>query len=177
MDEEAIKKFDFYTYQTLRVVPTKKQVFLNLYGDENNYKPFPDKGDKIRDDKLVFALRDLTLDINNNDANDKVSILTPVLMSYKNLMEFDPNFDKGYYATEQGGIVTSIKVMKPKASESIYTQVDYYANKEITFNREMVEIYHKLNDNRLSPRLTNEISMAMAYDNKNVKKFRFWKLI
>jgi hypothetical protein len=30
---------------------------LNVYGDENNYKPFPDVGETIRDDGLLMALR------------------------------------------------------------------------------------------------------------------------
>lgn len=36
-----------------------KRVYpVNLYGDAENYKPFPDIGDKIREDGLVFALRE-----------------------------------------------------------------------------------------------------------------------
>lgn len=35
----------------------KKWYPLNLYGDETNFKPFPDIGDTIRPDGLVFALR------------------------------------------------------------------------------------------------------------------------
>ena len=36
----------------------RKYYPLNLYGDEINYKPFPDIGEKVRDDGLVFALRE-----------------------------------------------------------------------------------------------------------------------
>lgn len=35
------------------------KVYLNLYGDENHYKPFPTVGKLVRDDGLVSALRTL----------------------------------------------------------------------------------------------------------------------
>lgn len=35
---------------------------LNLYGDEDNYKPFPDIGEHVRDDGVIFAMREHTAD-------------------------------------------------------------------------------------------------------------------
>lgn len=58
---------------------------LNLYGDNETYKPFPDIGDRIRDDGLLFALRPYD------------ELLGPVEMNPAALQEPDYIFDKLVY--------------------------------------------------------------------------------
>lgn len=172
MSKSKAEEFKFNTYQEVSFTPSKNQVFLNLYGDETHYQPFPDKGQKIRDDKLIFAVRDITMDAYPANNKDDISLLAPILLNFKSLMEYDPNFDKGFYANEQDGVVEDITVLKPKPFKSLYTQIDHYGDLEIAFNREVVEAYKKLDDSRLSPRLVNEVSNSMAYDNPAVKKYK-----
>lgn len=54
LDEEGLFRVPLYTGEQIFA----NRVMLNLYGDEQNYKPLPVVGDKIRDDGIVIALRD-----------------------------------------------------------------------------------------------------------------------
>lgn len=57
--ESFAKKISPYTYTTLVGGWGRKRFPLNTYGDENNYKVFPDIGEYVRDDGIVFASRDM----------------------------------------------------------------------------------------------------------------------
>lgn len=74
-----------------------KYVPLNLYGDEKNYKPFPDAGDRIKDHGVIIALRRFD------------PMTAPVDMTPKALMKIDHTFDKRIYG-EPGATVTDIDV-------------------------------------------------------------------
>lgn len=50
-------------YGELEMTITKKDIPLNINGDENNFKPIPDIGDYIREDGLVMASRPFYRDI------------------------------------------------------------------------------------------------------------------
>lgn len=63
-----------------------KRFPINLYGTKDVYKPFPDIGDPIRADGLVFALREYD------------DLMAPVEMTPEALMRVDYEFDKLYYA-------------------------------------------------------------------------------
>lgn len=77
-----------------RTVNWGKQYYpLNLYGDNQNYKPFPDIGDRIRDDGLLFALRPYD------------DLLGPVEMHPAALQEPDYIFDKLVYAEPNAKVV------------------------------------------------------------------------
>lgn len=75
----------------------KRAFFLNLYGDDTTYKPFPDIGERIRDDGVIFAVRDLDDD------------LSPAEMTPRALREFDRTFDRGVIG-EPGSLVKDINV-------------------------------------------------------------------
>lgn len=72
---------------------------LNLYGDEHNYKPFPDIGDRIRPDGLLFALREY-------DPLLAVCDMTP-----KALMDYDDVYDKLTFG-KPGALVTDVVVWR-----------------------------------------------------------------
>ena len=63
----------------------RKYYAKNLYGDINNYKPFPDIGDKIRPDGLVFAF---------GEYSGEYDVLK---MSNKSLMYIDITHDRLIY--------------------------------------------------------------------------------
>lgn len=72
---------------------------LNLYGDENNYKPFPEVGDRIREDGLLFALRQY-------DPMLAVVDMTPVA-----LMDYDDVYDRLTFG-KAGALVTDVNVWR-----------------------------------------------------------------
>lgn len=75
----------------------KRYYPINLYGDKDNYKPFPEVGDRIRDDGLVFALR-------KHDP-----LLAGLEMTAVSLMEPDYLHDKLEYG-KPGGLVYDVVV-------------------------------------------------------------------
>jgi DNA-directed RNA polymerase beta subunit len=140
----------------------RKAYPLNIYGDEHNYKPFPDVGDKIRDDGLVFALREY-------DTQFDAVEMTP-----KSLMEVDMIHDIRVYGiagaevydviVESGIGESRSKVMTPKgmevqASRYILQTSDYYQGIKETYDRLVKQHPNRLN---ISPQLQNLITRSIA---------------
>lgn len=90
----------------------ENKILLNLYGDANNYKPFPDIGEKIRPDGLLYAVRTIEPGVG-------IVNLTP-----KALMEVDPVFDLRTYA-EAGATIVNIAV-KSDRMRTGRTEVQFY---------------------------------------------------
>lgn len=119
----------------------KKRYPLNLYGDAENYKPFPDIGDVVRPDGLIMALRDY----------DEVLACTD--MSNEALMDHDVIFDKGFYAPP-GARVIDIRIMRDGKSqavtpESMLAQVRKYDNAQTAYYETIlrtIETYRKQNN-------------------------------
>lgn len=86
------------TYTTVVGNSGMRRFFLNLYGDDKRYQPFPDIGQRIRDDGVVFATRNLDDD------------LSPAEMTPRALREFDATFDMGVIG-DPGGIVRDIDII------------------------------------------------------------------
>lgn len=77
-----------------RVVSWGKKIYpLNLYGDSTNFKPFPEIGQKIRSDGLLFALR----------SHDE--LLSPIEMAPEGLENPDYIFDKLVYARPNAKVI------------------------------------------------------------------------
>ena len=55
--ESFCEKMSIDQYQVFDIQFGKNKFPLNVYGDEKNYKVFPDIGTKIRDDGVIMALR------------------------------------------------------------------------------------------------------------------------
>lgn len=119
----------------------KNRYPLNLYGDENNYKPFPDIGDRIRPDGLLFALRSYD------------EMLSPVEMTPKALMEPDYIYDKLVYA-EPGARVIDISINHDLRANvhptpiGMTAQTDKYHRASCGFYQNLMTEYHKLKANR-----------------------------
>lgn len=147
---------------------------LNLYGDKNNYKPFPDIGDKIRPDGLVFALRQYDV------------INAAVEMTPEALMEPDYIFDKLVYG-EPGAEVYDIDVFhdftqkKSPTPFGMAVQCQKYLNLKKEYYDEVLAEYRRLrkqygNHLKISPQFNQLIVEAQAtkprQDNKRVQYTR-----
>lgn len=109
---------------------------LNLYGDENNYKPFPDIGERVREDGLVFALRKVT------------PYLAAAEMTPKALMEPDYTFDTLVYG-QPNAIVEDIDVWHNHAADAHKTpsgmdmQARKYWNATQEYGRKLTDFYRE----------------------------------
>jgi len=114
---------------------------LNLYGDERHYKPFPDIGERIRDDGLLFALRRYD------------DMLAPVEMTPKALMEPDSTFDYLIYG-KPNALVTDVHIRHevkggfPRTPERMEEQTYKYYRAQVHYYENLLAAYKELRTRR-----------------------------
>lgn len=134
ISSDVLDKLKFNVYEN-RIVSFGKEYFpLNLYGDLENYKPFPEIGEKIRSDGVLIALRD-----------KKDILLSPVTMSSLNVLNIDYIFDKATYLRGEGGTVVDIKLHRnitdpSHLPDSVMVNVSKYANALTNFGVRLLEV-------------------------------------
>jgi len=138
ISEDLAKKFKFRTYETIVAEFGEGSFPLNLYGDDDNYKPFPDIGEAVNDDRVVIATRDYD------------AMLSPVLVSKSGVKNYSVYFDKPFYAKATGAKIVDIKVYRnAKSRKSTYAkttdQVDRYADALKSYYMNIIRVYEEQN--------------------------------
>lgn len=136
-----------------------KYVALNLYGDENNYKPFPDIGERVKDHGILMALRKI-------DENLSIVELTP-----KALMRVDYEFDRRIYAAA-GARVVDIDILHNSSNNKVRslvgteTQPKRYYERMCGYYKTVIDTYENLKRdarrNRTVLSLTPEFSALVV---------------
>ena len=134
---DQLHKFAFKIYETRIVEFGSKKFPLNMYGTKDNYKPFPDIGEYIREDGLLTMLR----------ANDKN--LGPIEQSIYDLMEPNYIFDTAIYGNGPGGKIVDITIHHEINSASptpmgMEKQLDKYDKARRVFYGEILQEYRRL---------------------------------
>lgn len=158
-----------------RVASWGKEYYpLNLYGDKDNYKPFPDIGDRIRDDGLLFALRRYD------------DLLAPIDMRPDRLEEPDYFFDKPIYGIP-GAKVVDITVHHDEVQNKtqptpvgMEVQAERYLDGTHRYYNTLIDTYKELKrtrgeDLRITPDFHRLLVEAYA-DQADPKKFRVTKM-
>lgn len=96
---QALQRMTTTTYSTYVASSGRKAILLNLYGDDNNYKPFPDIGQRIREDGVVMCMREISDD------------LSPADMTPRALRTIDYTFDRPFVG-KPGSKVVDIDVYR-----------------------------------------------------------------
>lgn len=168
---DVLDRFKFKTYETRVVDWGSKRFPLNLYGDENNFKGFPDIGEHVREDGLLMCLREY---------DDKMA---PVEQSIYDIQEPDYIFDKGIYAPS-GGKVIDIKVyhdslpVEEVENFPMENQPNKYNSERIRFYKEIVAEIKRLTKIRgealrITPELQQLVvtaQVAIDNDQKRISK-------
>lgn len=182
------EKLSYKVFET-RVVEFGSETFpLNIYGDENTYKAFPEIGELINEDSVIMVLRDYD------------SRLSPALTSIKDVREYNPIFDKCVYVKGPGeekilngykvntGVVVDIKAFhSPKFKRDIYTDtandVEKYVKGLKIYYQDIIDIYedlvkdhyrrYKNNDLKISEKLHRLIVDALAIVNSENNKLNY----
>lgn len=161
VSEDYLDRITSRGYEKRTVSFGKKQYPLNLYGDSENYKPFPDIGDTIREDGLLFALRSYD------------DLLAPIEMDPRALREPDYVFDKLVYGVP-GGKVIDVNVRHddtnrvPPTPFGMERQPEKYHNALVRYYRTILETYNDLHKDRkkflnISPEFHRLVVEAMSY--------------
>lgn len=107
LSEEALPWFEIKKIEKRSVSWGSTHYPVNLYGDENHYKPFPEIGDYIRPDGLLMALRSYN------------GSFSPVEMSARKLSYVNYTHDQLIYAPSGEGRVIDIRVRHDGASTNV----------------------------------------------------------
>lgn len=160
ISEEALEKLKFKVYETRVVEWGSKRFPLNIYGTVEDFKPFPEIGEYIRDDGVLMVLRSF----------DKT--LAPVEQSIYDLMEPDVIFDKAVYVAGPGGKIVDIKVHHEDIVQSptpmgMEVQIQKYDKARKTFYNEIIDEWKRLKKARgtalvLTPELNRLIVEGLA---------------
>ena len=184
ISESCSKKLSYTIFDVVDISFGTNCFPLNIYGDANKYKPFPEIGELINSSGVVMALRNC-----ENTA-------TPSLCSINDVRSYDPFFDKVYYTKDKGkiedgiasGMVVDIKCWKqPRNKRELYTGMDellmMYADSYKLFCKKIVEVYHKANTNYfkqtrnnnipISPKFQRYLIDCMATANEKNYKFQY----
>lgn len=118
----------------------KNHMFLNLYADPNKpgeYKPFPDIGDYVRPDGLLFATRPYN------------PLLAPVEMSVAALKEVDYVYDRLTYVTPRARVVDIVvhhddTNRNPPTPVGMERQMSKYHQAALRFYNRVLEVHKEL---------------------------------
>lgn len=132
ISRDVLKKFRFKTYETRVVQWGSKAFALNLYGDPNKpeeFKPFPDIGERVRSDGLLMCLRswDKELAVIEQNIND--------------VREPDFIFDQCTYAAGAGGRVVDIRIQHDRPHDQGGTGMDAQPEK---YDRARRQFYQEI---------------------------------
>jgi len=110
ISESTIAKLTSNGYEKRSGSYGRKRYPLNLYGDDTHYKPFPDIGETIREDGLLFAFREYD------------DLLAGVEMAVDQLKQVDHVFDRRVYGIPRGKVVDVI-ARRGSSSQKLRTPV------------------------------------------------------
>jgi len=156
LSESFLKKMTPTAYSTLVGNWGRKTFPLNLYGDDTHYKPFPDIGDRIREDGVVFALREIDDDMG-------IAEMTP-----RALREIDHGFDRPLYG-KPGARVVDVTVFHDDRLNPSHTplhmdtQARKYYDAHVHFYQSLMEEYNRLKRRRKqSLKITPEFNRLLV---------------
>lgn len=134
------EKHAFPIYETQILEVDEDEFLLNIHGDVDNYKPLLSIGEKMST-RVLFGVRKSDVRFN------------PVLLSKKQLCEYNNIFDDIHYSKKPKGIICDIKVYKNrKRNQSLPTGttevLDKYFNSTYSYHKHIVNIYNQLNANQ-----------------------------
>lgn len=188
VSERLLDKMTYDVYETKNIEFGSDSFPLNIYGDEDNYKPFPEIGEMVNEDSIVAVLR--PYDSRHN----------PGLMSRKDVRKYDIMFDKPFYVKGPGSIVDTyggqvessvvvdMKVYNnPKYKRDVYKgtsdMIDKYVRGLKLYYRDILDVCeeikkdyymrYKSNDVKYSDRMHRLIIEAMAVANVDKNKISY----
>lgn len=150
ISETAAKKMRFKLYETRRISFGKDILPLNLYGDDKEYKIFPDIGEYINDSGILAATREYD------------DMLAGSLFSDKALREPDVTFDNCIYVRGRGKVIDVNVVYTPQGQRKSFwdrteVQVARYHKSIRRYNKSIVDTYKNIKSSYDNVRSGNKL--------------------
>jgi len=165
ISRQALKRFTTMGYGVRTLSWGKNRYPLNLYGNEQHYKPFPDIGERIHSDGLLIATR-------RYDEMLAVTDMTPEALTRPT------QFDKTIYGIPNAKVVDVIVRKGSNLRTSIPTgmseQCLKYFRKTQQYHENLLHEYYQLKGRRkeslsLSPEFNRLLVESMAMTNADPK--------
>jgi hypothetical protein len=155
ISRDALKHFKFKLYEDRIIMFSNSSYPLNLYGEVDNYKCFPDIGDYTREDGLIFALRKLD------------HILAPACMSVNDFRKEDYYFDNKTYMRQRIGKVVDVTVVKSTTANTqlptgMSGQLQRYADAYIRFRQTFIDFERRVMADSLKGNRKGEVKFSKA---------------
>ena len=158
VSESFLKRMTTRGYGVRQVSWGRNAIPVNLYGDETQYKAFPDIGERVGQNGLLFASRScdpqLAIPLMSRDALRKIDFA-----------------DKPVYAMPNAKIVDVIvhrgNKDKNNLPDGMHEQLQYYYGKSLTYYHEILKEYNRLKRENgdwisLSPEFNQLVTDAIA---------------
>ena len=129
VSKQFLEKCAFSTYEKRSISWGNKGFPINLYGNSKVYKPFPEIGDRTRDDGLVAAIRPY----------DPRMVLAEQNM--KAAKTVDHTFDEKHYARPNGKVI-DVRVITQNLDDSISNEfVKKYGEHTMQFYKAIIAFH------------------------------------
>lgn len=169
VSRQFLDKMKFRVYETRVVEWGSKDFALNLYGDENNFKAYPDIGEYIADHGMLMALR--SYDPDN---------LSPIGTSKFDARNIDHTFDEAVYVNGPGGKIIDVRVHHDLVNTNIAEvntnkQTQKYDKQRRAYYQKIINTYNRLFRKRgqalqLTPEFHRLVFETIGVVNENVNQ-------
>ncbi len=156
ISESLAERLTTTALSSLPLSITQQQIPLNLYGQDDEYKFFPDIGEAVREDGILCGFRTPTPDTFIRDVSD-VGLITP-----------QPLHDTLYYAPP-GAIVTNVEVYinrkcRTKTPQNIFEQTTKYRDAINRYHLRIWEVYRRMQKEgqHITPKFCTLVTRAIA---------------
>lgn len=152
ISESIAEKLSPKSIETKAITVNMKRYPLNLYGDAEQYKIFPDIGETVRPDGVLCAFRPIR-------KFSAISDLQP-----NKLTEINHIFDQKVYA-HPGAKVVDIEIFmdnRGKLPDRVYDQVRIYHEAWLSYWREIVSVYDQFKSLPISDKFNTLVTRAMS---------------
>lgn len=156
LSEEVVEWLKIRKYEKRTVSFGSTHFPVNLYGDENNYKPFPEIGDYVREDGLLMALRSYS------------NTYSAVEMSATACRETAYVFDKPTYVPAGRGRVIDIRVSHDISRQPFSPSI--CNDQALKYDRAAREFYRTILDYYETMKANKGKKLVVSHNFKNLIK-------
>lgn len=137
ISKSAQEKLVYPEIKTITIVLEKTSVPLNLYGNGDEIKAFPDIGEEVRSDGVLMAVRQY-------DPFTHVSDMTNEALQQLNIHDQTYKAPPGAQIIDVDVFVNKHEMSTIANDRGVFSQIHRYLQQHIEYYRDILKIYHKI---------------------------------